>query len=100
MTSEPAVVDNRASSRFEIDIDGHLAELVYRRDGDRLVLLHTEVPQQLEGKGIGGHLVTAAMDEAAAQHLTVVPRCEFARGWLERHPAIASRAPIEWPTDA
>jgi predicted GNAT family acetyltransferase len=104
MTSESAaasvVVDNRASSQFEISVDGRVAYLAYRRDGDRLILVHTDVPRQLEGHGIGGRLVTAAIDEAADQHLTVVPLCEFAKGWLEGHPAIAARAPIEWPSNA
>jgi uncharacterized protein len=94
------VADNRAASQFELDVDGHLAHLVYRRDGDRLILIHTEVPQALEGKGIGGRLVTAAIDEAAEQHLTVVPLCEFAQDWLKRHPEVAGRVPIEWPSTA
>ena len=94
------VVDNRTSSQFEIDLDGQLAYLMYRRDGDRLILIHTEVPPALEGRGIGGQLVTGAIDVAAEQHLTVVPLCEFAKGWLERHPAVAGRAPIEWPSNA
>ena len=41
------VVDNRASSQFEIADDGHVAYLAYRRDGDRLILVHTEVPREL-----------------------------------------------------
>jgi uncharacterized protein len=94
------VVDNRATSQFEIDLDGQLAYLMYRRDGERLILIHTEVPPLLEGRGLGGQLVTAAVDEAAEQHLTVVPLCEFAQDWLERHPAVAGRVPIEWPSNA
>ena len=100
MASGPSVLDNRAASQFEIDVDGHVGYLAYRRDGTRLILIHTEVPQQLEGQGIGAKLVTAAIDEAAEQHLTVVPLCEFAMGWLERHPEVAARVPIEWPSNA
>lgn len=100
MSSAPSVLDNRASSQFEIDIDGHVGYLAYRRDGDRLILIHTEVPAQLEGQGIGAQLVTAAIDEAVEQHLTVVPLCEFAMGWLERHAEVAGRVPIEWPSNA
>jgi uncharacterized protein len=90
------VVDNPAESRFEFRADGHLAELVYRRHGRRLVLIHTEVPPELEGRGIGGALVTAAIDQAVRDGLTVVPLCPFARSWLERHPDAASRAAIDW----
>jgi uncharacterized protein len=57
--------DNTGASRFELRADGWLAELVYRIRGDRLVLVHTEVPFELEGRGIGGRLVTAAVDRAA-----------------------------------
>ena len=90
------VTDNTDASRFELRADGWLAELLYRIRGDRLVLVHTEVPVELEGRGIGGRLVTAAVDRAAREGLTLVPLCPFARGWLERHPEVASRAVIEW----
>ena len=90
------VIDNTDASRFELRADGWLAELVYRIRGDRLVLIHTEVPLELEGRGIGGRLVTAAVDRAAREGLTLVPLCPFARGWLERHPEAAGRAVIDW----
>jgi uncharacterized protein len=90
------VVDNPDASRFEVRADGWLAELIYRRHGQRLVLIHTEVPPELEGRGIGGALVTAAIDVAAREGLTLVPLCPFARGWLERHPDAASRADVDW----
>jgi predicted GNAT family acetyltransferase len=90
------VTDNTDASRFELRADGWLAELVYRIRGDRLVLVHTEVPVELEGRGIGGRLVTAALDRAAREGLTLVPLCPFARGWLERHPEAASKVVIEW----
>jgi uncharacterized protein len=90
------VTDNREQSRFELSVDGHLAELDYRRHGDRLVLIHTEVPDELGGRGLGGKLVTAALSEAAAEGLTVVPLCPFARSWLERHPEAAAEAVVDW----
>lgn len=90
------VVDNRAESRFELDGEGALAELIYRRRADRLVLVHTEVPAAMSGQGIGGSLVKAAVDRAAAEGLTVVPLCPFARRWLERHPEIAAQVNVDW----
>jgi predicted GNAT family acetyltransferase len=90
------VIDNTDASRFELRADGWLAELVYRLRAGRLVLVHTEVPFELEGRGIAGRLVTAAVDRAAREDLTLVPLCPFARGWLERHPEVASRVVIDW----
>ena len=97
MTDEtlPVVVDNEAQSRFEIHLDGELAVLEYSLTGDRLVLIHTEVPDAFEGRGVGGALVRTAIESAADRALTVVPRCRFARGWLERHPDVAATVTLE-----
>jgi uncharacterized protein len=96
VSDAPAVINNEAASRFEVQEDGRLAELTYRRNGKRLVLVHTEVPVELEGRGLGGRLVSAAVDHAAREGMTVVPLCPFARGWLERHADVAARAPVDW----
>ena len=96
VSDETPVTDNQAASRFEIRAGSNLAELIYHRHGDRLALIHTEVPEELEGLGIGGRLVTAAVDRAASEGLTIVPYCPFARGWLERHPDVAGRVTIDW----
>jgi predicted GNAT family acetyltransferase len=76
------------------EADGHVAELVYQLEGDRLLLIHTGVPRSLEGRGIGGKLVAAAIGEAGRRGLTVVPLCPFARDWLRRHPDVAATVPI------
>jgi len=62
------------------------------------VLVHTEVPDELEGRGIGGVLVRTAIDLAVRENLVVVPRCPFARRWLRRHPEVAELVKIEWPS--
>ena len=93
-----AVVDNEERHRFDLVVDGHRAELVYERDGNKLVLVHTGVPDELGGRGLGGVLVRAALDRAEADDLTVVPLCPYARSWLEKHPDEAKRVNIEWPT--
>ena len=74
------------SDRFTITEDGHEAELVYRIDGDRITLVHTGVPEELGGKGIGGKLVEQAIAKARAEGLTIVAQCPFAKGWIEKHP--------------
>ena len=93
----PAVIDNTGASQLELSMEGHTAILSYRRDGGRLVLVHTEVPEALAGRGIGGALVRAAVDLAAASKLPVEPRCPFANAWLRDHPAEAQRVTVHWP---
>jgi uncharacterized protein len=89
MSDATQVIDDQGESKFEVVIDGAVAELVYRKRADRLVLIHTEVPDALSGHGIGGQLVKAAVERAARERLTLVPVCPFARDWLQRHPDLA-----------
>jgi uncharacterized protein len=90
------VTDNESQSRLELRVGDTSAVLQYHRNGKRLALIHTEVPSELEGHGIGGRLVAAAVDRAARQGLTIVPLCPFARDWLSRHPDVAASATIDW----
>lgn len=83
------VVDNEQEQQFEIDLDGRLAVLTYRRDGGALHLLHTEVPKEREGEGIGSRLVRHALDAARAAGERVVPLCPFVGSYIERHPEYA-----------
>jgi predicted GNAT family acetyltransferase len=91
------VVRNDETGQFELRVDGHLARLVFRLVGRRLVLVHTEVPDEIGGRGLGGVLVQAALDAAKANGYTVVPRCPFAAAWLRRHPEAAAAVTIAWP---
>ncbi len=93
----PVVVDHPARRRFVIELDGEVAELEYEAFDDRLVLVHTEVPSPLAGRGIGGCLVDAAVDRARREGLAVEPRCRFARGWLRRHPQGIAGLTVIWP---
>ena len=83
-TNDTPVVDYTAAGRFVIREGRTEAELVYFVKDDRLVLVHTEVPEEWGGHGIGGRLVRAALARAAADHLTVAPWCPFARRWPGR----------------
>ncbi len=96
------VVDVPAESRFVLRragaeaAAGAEAELVYHLHGDRLVLIHTEVPDELAGHGIGGRLVEAAVGRARANQLTLVPWCPFARRWLRNHRDAVADLAIDW----
>jgi predicted GNAT family acetyltransferase len=96
--ADDAVVDDTAGSRFVISEGGAEAELLYAIEGDRMLLVHTEVPESWGGRGIGGRLVRAALARAQANGLTVVPWCPFARRWLQEHPDVAAEATIDWQT--
>ena len=61
--------------------------LEYEDTGHVRVLVHTEVPEAFEGKGIGSALARSALDDLRERGVRVKPVCPFVVGWLERHPA-------------
>ncbi len=81
-----AVRHNEALSRYELDTAHGVAIAVYRRQGNRLVFVHTETPPPDEGKGIGTRLVRAALDDARARGFKIVPACSFVVDFVRRHP--------------
>ena len=97
-TDEAPVVDDTAANRFVVREGGTEAELVYALDGRRLFLVHTGVPEEWGGRGIGSRLVRAALARAGTGGLTVVPWCPFARRWLHEHPDEAAAVTIDWDT--
>jgi hypothetical protein len=48
----PGVIDNQDQPGFELHADGRLAGLGCRRRERRLVLIHSEVPSEREGRGV------------------------------------------------
>jgi hypothetical protein len=80
------IVHNAGALRFEAHVDGGFARCDYRRVGNVLQLHHTEVPVALEGRGIAGQLVAAALQYAKANGLRVAPYCSYVRSYMRRHP--------------
>jgi uncharacterized protein len=83
------VRDNAERHRFELDADGHIAFSNYKLSDGVLTILHTEVPKELEGRGIGSALVRGVLDLARVQDLKVNAVCPFVKTYLERHPEYA-----------
>ena len=79
------VRNNREESQYELEVEGHKALAAYRREGQRIVFYHTEVPEALEGQGVGSRLVKGALDDVRGQGLKVVPQCSFVRHYMETH---------------
>ena len=87
---ETTVTDVPENDRFEIRNGERVLGLAaYERRGDTLVFTHTEVDPDAGQSGLGSTLVRAALDEVRSRGGSVVPRCSFVAGWIERHPDYA-----------
>jgi predicted GNAT family acetyltransferase len=83
------VSNNTAKSRYELDVDGHVAFVDYRLRPDRIVLVHTEVPAELGGRGIGSKLAKGTLDAVRARGLKADIRCDFLIAYVKKHPEYA-----------
>lgn len=73
-------------ARFEATVDGHLCVAEYRIADGVMLLTHTAVAPEIEGRGIAGELIQAALDHAKTRRLEVRALCSYARYYLQRHP--------------
>jgi len=74
------------SGRFEIEQDGSVAYLEYSLAGKVLELIHTEVPEKMQGTGAGSSLLQSALQWAREHHVKVDVICPFATEYIKRHP--------------
>jgi hypothetical protein len=85
-TEQLEITNNEAEQRWETTVDELRSLIQYRLAGDRITYQHTEVPDVLEGRGIASAMARAALEDARAKNLTVVPLCPFVSGYIRRHP--------------
>ena len=83
------VVNNKAHHRYELAVDGHVAATYYKIADNVITFIHTEVPPELGGKGIGSKLVEGALDQVRAEGLKVVPQCPFVKAYIDKHGEFA-----------
>jgi len=80
------VIHNEAAGRFEIRDGGATAFLEYRQRPGEIFLIHTEVPEELNGHGFGGLLAHTALEYARSHNLRAIPNCPFVAAYIKRHP--------------
>ncbi|MEU8383124.1 GNAT family N-acetyltransferase [Streptosporangium sp. NPDC048865] len=94
MTDDIEVSDAPGASRFEILLDGEVAGFVeYRLRAGKIIFTHTEILPEHGGKGLGGRLVSAALDASRSAGRSVVPLCPFVARYIRRHPAYKDLVP-------
>lgn len=81
-----AVSDNPAQQRYELAVDGHIAATYYTLADGVIIFVHTEVPPELGGKGIGSKLIEGALDQVRAAGLKVIAQCPFVKAFIDKHP--------------
>ena len=80
------VRNNPALGRYELDVDAHVAVAYTKRAGGVVTFTHTEVPKELEGRGIGSRLAKGALELVRAEGHKVIAQCPFIASYIAKHP--------------
>ena len=79
------LIHNIKLHRFEWHQNKKIAFLSYiLPDKQTISFNHTYVPEELAGRGIGGHLAEAGLQYAAGNHLQVESSCSFITAYLQK----------------
>lgn len=84
-----AVRDNKARSRFELEVKGGVAFANYRDTPAAVIITHTETPPALRGHGIASQLIEGALALIRADGRKVIAGCGFVVDYLRKHPEYA-----------
>jgi predicted GNAT family acetyltransferase len=80
------IVDDIDSHRYVIRVDGRRAGLLqYRLHPELIELVHTEIYEEFEGRGLGSQLISFALQDARGRGLAVLPFCPFVNDYIQRH---------------
>jgi len=80
------LVKNETAHQFEMEVEGQLAIIAYEEAHFKITLLHTEVPEQLEGKGIATAIIEKTLAYIEKNHFRLIPLCPMVVVYIKRHP--------------
>lgn len=83
---EVKIKENTEKKRFEVEVENKIALIEYIRAEDKMYLTHTEVPTELEGKGIASSMAKQVLQQIKDENLKLVPLCPFIASYIKRHP--------------
>lgn len=78
--------NNVAQHRYEAHQGDTLAaHIEYSQLANGVLLSHTEVMPEFEGRGVGSALARHVLDSARADAQTVVPACQFIAAYIRKN---------------
>ena len=80
------VVKNPVTSRFELVVDGYTAFIDYKQEDDVIKLIHTEVPEELGGRGVAAALVEKTLVYLEENKNSLYPYCPYVYAYIKRNP--------------
>ncbi len=79
------VRDNPALNRYELQLGDSTVFATYSREPGRVTLIHTMVPKELGGHGVGTALATGALADIRGRGEKVIAKCPFIAAFIRSH---------------
>ena len=95
MTEDYELKDDVHRQQYEFRIGNYTPKIEYIKSiNGEIYLTHTEVPRELEGKGIGSQLVEKTLQDIERQGLRLVPLCPFVAAYIKIYKEIVLDGPM------
>ncbi|HEV7347582.1 GNAT family N-acetyltransferase [Telluribacter sp.] len=85
MSNSPEIVHEPDNNQFVIHTDFGEAVQMYEWEDGAMAIMHTEVPVELEGQGLGTALAKYTLEYIEEQGLKIKPYCLFMEEYIEAH---------------
>lgn len=80
------VVKNDETNRFELTVDGYIAFIDFKQEDKVIKLIHTEVPEELGGRGVAAALVEKTLNYLEINNFSLFPYCPYVFAYIKKHP--------------
>ncbi|MGJ1203443.1 GNAT family N-acetyltransferase [Sphingobacterium lactis] len=77
---------NEEKSRFELEVNGHIAFIDYKETNSTIALIHTEAPAELGGTGAASALVEKTLNFIKDAGKSISPYCPYVFAYIKKHP--------------
>ena len=77
---------NETGHRFEWNLNGKVGFIDYKKIGNRITLLHTEIPPEFRNRGEGTAFVEETLRYIKENHFNIIVLCTFVQAYLKKHP--------------
>ena len=80
------LLKNTDLNQFELKIDGQTVIIAFKERSKKIWLIHTEVPEALQGKGAATAIIEKTLQYIEDNGYKLIPLCVLVAAYLKRHP--------------
>lgn len=78
------IVHDKENNQYILDINGELAKVKYQLKNNKMYLVHSEVPYNLRGQGIGKVLVEKTFEKLTSEGYKAIAVCSYIKAVARR----------------